>query len=151
MSALVFLLVACGTGGAAGPVTPTADGSEPPVALDIPAIGVHADDLQMYGYAGTPAAGDPCPRDPNVVAWDALHSQPGKPGLARLVASAHGAFRRLGDVGPDDPIVVTRADGTRATFTRSASVADPTARTPELQLSACDVSFAAVVYAGLVS
>ena len=121
------------------------------MALDIPAIGLHADNLQMYGSAETAAGGDPCPRDPNVVAWDVRDSQPGEPGLARLVASARGAFRRLGDVGPDDPIVVTRADGTRATFTKNALVADAGARTQELQLSACDVSVAAMVHAGLVS
>ena len=120
-----------------------------PVGLDIPAIGVHATDLQT---AGVESDGDyRCPQDPNAVAWNADGILPGEPGLAVIVAPTQGAFQRLAEIGPDDPIVVDRADGSRATFRETeGTAASASARPARLQLTACGDETARTVYAELV-
>jgi hypothetical protein len=155
LMALLFLLTACGGSDPAPAPAPPAAGTEEaekPVGLDIPAINVHATDLQT---AGVQSDGDyTCPDDPNAVAWNADGILPGEPGLAVIVAPTQGAFQRLGDIGPDDPIVVNRADGTRATFreTEGISSTPAGARPARLQLTACgdQAAAASTVYAELV-
>lgn len=152
--ALPFLLAACaGTGSAASPApaTPEAGTEEAshPVGLDIAVIGVHATELQT---AGVESDGDyRCPQDPNVIAWNADGIPPGEPGLAVIVAPAQGAFGRLGDIGPDDLIVVARADGSRANFRETAGTSTTAgARPARLQLTGCGDQAAQTVYAELV-
>jgi hypothetical protein len=150
--ALLFLLAACGgTAAAPAPAAP-APGTEEaatPVGLDIPAIGVHATDLQT---AGVETDGDyRCPEDPNAIAWNADGILPGEPGLAVIVAPTRGAFQRLGEIGPDDPIMVNRADGSRATFRETEGTSTPAgARPARLQLTGCGDQAAKTVYAELV-
>lgn len=150
--ALLFLLVACGgTAATAAPPPPEAGSEEAstPVGLDIAAIGVHATDLQT---AGVESDGDyRCPQDPNAVAWNADGILPGEPGLAVIVAPTQGAFQRLGEIGPDDPIVVDRADGSRATFRETEGTPAPAgARPARLQLTGCGDQAGQTVYAELV-
>ena len=152
--ALLFLLAACGGTATVPAPAPPAAGTEEagkPVGLDIPAIGVHATDLQT---AGVDSDGDyRCPPDPNAVAWNDDGILPGEPGLAVIVAPTQGAFGRLAEIGPDDPIVVNRADGSRATFRETEGAPAPTgARSARLQLTACgDQATALTVYAELVA
>lgn len=153
VAALLSLLAACGTDTTAPPPVPVAltDHGAMPVALDIPALGLHVVDLQMFG-TGMGGGGYPCPPTPDVVSWDSSRSRPGQPGLAQLVASGHGAFSRLVELGDDDPAVLMLSDGRRLTFTRNASILTGTGpRAAALQLSACGTSVAATVYLGLVS
>ena len=150
--ALLFLLAACGGTATAPPPAAPAAGSEEaatPVGLDIPAIGVHATDLQT---AGVETDGDyRCPQDPNAVAWNADGILPGEPGLAVIVAPTQGAFQRLGEIGPDDPIMVNRADGSHATFRETEGAGTPAgARPARLQLTGCGDQAAQTVYAELV-
>ena len=152
--ALLFLLVACGgtaTTSAPASTAPAAGSEEAstPVGLDIPAIGVHATDLQT---AGVESDGDyRCPQDPNAVAWNADGILPGEPGLAVIVAPTQGAFKRISEIGPDDPIVVDRADGSRATFRETDRTSTPAgARPARLQLTGCGDQAAQTVYAELV-
>ena len=153
VSALLFLLAACADDRPApAPVAlAVTDHGAMPLTLDIPTLGVHAEDVQMFG-TGTSDGGYACPPDPDVVSWDSSRPRPGQPGLARLVASRQGAFRRLADLGSEDPVVVTLSDNRRLTFTRSAPIlADDRSGAASLQLSACGASVAATVYTGLVS
>jgi hypothetical protein len=153
LAALLFLLVACGgTAAPAAPPTPGAGSEETatPVGLDIAAIGVHATDLQT---AGVQTDGDyRCPEDPNAVAWNADGILPGEPGLAVIVAPTQGAFQRLVEIGPDDPIVVARSDGRKATFREiHGTITAAGARPSRLQLTGCgDEAAALTVYAELV-
>ena len=149
VSLLVLLLVACSTDHGDPRAVQTVENDAMPMKLDIPAIGVHIDTLQMYG-SGLGNDGDACPTNPRTVAWDSSHAQPGRPGLARLVASAQGAFRRLTDLGPDDAIIITRTDSTSATFRRSAPVLTDASPNASLELSTCSVSVAPTLYASLV-
>ena len=148
--ALLFLLTACGGADATPAAAPPAAGTEEgakPVGLDIAAINVHTTELQTAGVASD---GDyTCPEDPNTIAWNADGIMPGEPGLAVIVASTQGAFQRLAEIGPDDPIVVDRADGTRITFRPTESTDTPAgARPARLQLTGCGDQ-ARTVYAEL--
>ena len=150
-AALLVLLTACGTGGTApAPVAvEVGDHGAMPLVLDIPALGVHVVDLQMFG-TGTSDGGYACPPRPDVVSWDALRPRPGQPGVARLVASGHGVFGRIADLRPEDTVVVTLSDGRRLAFARGAPIpVDDGSRGASLQLSACGASVAATVYTSL--
>ena len=154
MAALLFPLVACGNAATPPPVpAPVAvavtDHGAMPLILDIPALGVHVTDLQMFG-TGVEDGGYACPPSPGVVSWDSSRPRPGQQGLARFVGSVNGPFNRLADLQPEDAVVVTLSDGRRLTFERSApTVMDTGPRGASLQLSACGASVAATVYTGL--
>jgi sortase family protein len=150
--ALLLLLTGCGGGATAPAAAPPAVGTEEgakPVGLEIPAIDVHVTNLEPTGVNST---GDyTCPDDPNTVAWNADGTLPGQPGTAVIVAPSPGAFQRLAEIGPDDPIVVDRADGTKATFRETEGTSTPAgARPARLQLSGCGDQAAVTVYAELV-
>ena len=150
--ALLCLLTACGGADAtpAAPAPPAAGTEEAakPVGLDIAAIDIHATELQTAGVASD---GDyTCPEDPNTIAWNADGITPGEPGLAVIVASTQGAFQRLAEIGPDDPIVVDRADGSRITFRPTDTTDTPAgARPARLQLTGCGEQATRTVYAEL--
>ena len=151
--ALLFLLTACGGADATPAAAPPAAGTEEgakPVGLDIAAINIHATELQTAGVASD---GDyTCPEDPNTIAWNADGITPGEPGLAVIVASTQGAFQRLAEIGPDDLIVVDRADGSRVTFRPTESTDTPAgARPARLQLTGCGEQASRTVYAELAS
>jgi hypothetical protein len=152
--ALLFLLTGCGGDAPTPAPAPPAAGTEEaakPVGLEIPAIGVHVTDLEPTGVNST---GDyTCPDDPNTVAWNADGTLPGEPGTAVIVAPTKGAFQRLVEIGPDDPIVVARADGTKATFREIEGTSTTAgARPARLQLTGCggDQNTGLTVYAQLV-
>jgi hypothetical protein len=151
--ALLFLLAACGSDATPpAPAPPAAGTNEPakPVGLEIPAIGVHVIDLEPTGVNST---GDyTCPDNPNTVAWNADGTLPGEPGTAVIVAPTQGAFQRLIEIGPDDPIVVARADGSKATFREIEGTSTPaSARPARLQLTGCgNQATDLTVYAQLV-
>jgi hypothetical protein len=116
--------------------------------LEIAAVGVHVIDLETIGESDE---GYECPRDPQAVAWYSSGTLPGESGLALMIASAQGVFQRLPELGPEDPIVVVRADGTRPTFKKSdPTSAAPGARPARLQLTACGGQAPVNVYADLV-
>lgn len=153
MGVLLFLLAACGSNVPAPVPVAVAldDEGAMPLTLDIPALGVHADDLQMFG-TGMRDGGYACPPTPDVVSWDSSRPRPGQPGLARLVASRRGAFSRIADLRPEDPVVLTLSDGRRLTFARRTPVtADTNPSAASLQLLSCGASVATTVQLGLVS
>jgi Sortase domain len=100
--------------GAAGPTT-----TAPPVEVDIPAIGVASslEDLHLQSD-GTIAA----PVDYAKAGWFADGVFPGAPGPAIIAGHVDShtngpeVFYRLRELRPDDLVVVTRADGTAASF-----------------------------------
>lgn len=151
--ALLFALVACGDGAAATPPPAPAAGPDEtakPVGLEIAAIGVNVTDLEPTGVNST---GDyTCPDNPNTIAWNADGTLPGEPGTAVIVAPTQGAFQRLAEIGPDDPIVIARADGRKATFREiEGTITVAGARPTRLQLTGCgDEAAALTVYAELV-
>jgi len=146
---LVVLLSACGNGGSTSPrpaPTSAAEGVASPEGLEIQAISVRVDELQSIG-----SGGDGCPPDPQTVAWNSSGTLPGEPGLAVMVGSGQGVFRDLGNLGPDDLVVVNRADDTRATFRKTDPTTAPAgARTARLELSTCGGQTPVKVYAELV-
>ena len=108
-------------GEAAAPAGPVPLGPARPVALSIPAIGVHTV-VNPIGLApdGTLAVPQPGPHL-DQAAWFRNSPTPGQPGPSIIeghVDSVAGpsVFLRLGDVRPGDRIVVRRADGRVLTF-----------------------------------
>ncbi|MEO7427991.1 MAG: class F sortase [Acidimicrobiales bacterium] len=125
---------------AVGPTAPTAATSPPPpaaaapptagavlppsepVAIDIPAIGVHST-LQYLGLTPDGALEVPAPGPLyNQAAWYKYSPTPGSLGPAIItghvdsIKDGPSVFFRLGDLKPADRIMVTRADGLVATF-----------------------------------
>ena len=149
--ALLILLVGCGgprtnIGASAPPSTDAADVTEP-TGLSIPSIGV---DVNQLDTVGVDTDGDyRCPADPNTVAWNRSGIVPGEPGLALIVASAAGPFRRLDELRPGDLVYVTRADGTKLTF--KAIDVSPKASSAVLQLAGCGERTGAAKYAELAA
>jgi hypothetical protein len=152
LPALLFLLMACGTDSSSAAPSkgaPATGEIARPVGLDIEALGVHVTDLET---TGSDSRGDyNCPRDPAAVAWNSDGTFPGEPGLAVMIAAEQGVFQRLKDLTADASIVVSRADGTRATFRRT----DPSktaagARPSRLELIGCGDQSPVTVYTELV-
>jgi hypothetical protein len=124
-------------------------GSNRPVGLDIPAIDLHVQNLQSF--VADSEGGYHCPADPQTAAWNRDGTRPAEPGLAQIIASAEGAFRRLHDVGPDDPIYVMLANGARVTFRKvDQGAAGPTGGSARLELTGCGAPEREHVYAALV-
>jgi hypothetical protein len=146
---LVILLSACGNAGSTSSGSaPTSDAETvaTPEGLEIQAISVRVDELQSIE-----SGGDGCPRDPQAVAWNSSGTLPGEPGLAVMIGSGQGVFRDLGNLGPDDLVVVNRSDRTQATFRKSDPAKAPAgARTARLELTACGGQTPVKVYAELV-
>ena len=148
---LAFLILLTGCGGPrtnieAGtpPPTLTADATEP-TGLSIPAIGVEVDQLDTFGLDNK--GNYQCPVDPTTVAWNRSGTVPGEPGLALIVASARGPFRRLDELKPGDPVYVTRAGGNRLTFTTVGASAETSSAV--LQLAGCGERTVSAKYAEL--
>ncbi len=76
-------------------------GQTPDGALEVPAPGPHYDDAGWYQYSPTPGS-----LGPAVIA-----------GHVDSADSGPSVFFRLGSLHPHDAVLVTRADGTVATFT----------------------------------
>lgn len=152
-TALLVALAACGVAApvTAPPAVATTDYGAMPLVLDVPALGLHVTDLQMFG-TGTADGGYACPPHPDIVSWDASRPRPGRPGVARFVASRHGVFGRIADLGAGDAVVVTLSDGRRLTFVRTEPVSrNDTSGASVLQLSACGASVASTVYTRLLT
>ncbi len=101
-----------------GPVLPSSD----PVAIDILAIGVHSA-LQYVGLTPEHTLQVPAPGPHyNEAAWYKYSSTPGSLGPAVILGHVDSAtqgpsvFFNLGDLRPDDKVLVTRADGLVAVF-----------------------------------
>ncbi len=101
-----------------GPVLPPSD----PVAIDINAIGVHSL-LQYLGLTPQHTLQVPAPGPHyNEAAWYKYSSTPGSLGPAVILGHVDSAaqgpsvFFDLGNLRPDDKVLVTRADGVVAVF-----------------------------------
>ena len=97
--------------------------SSKPVAIDIPAIGVHSV-IQYVGLTPEHTLQVPAPGPHyNEAAWYKYSSTPGSTGPAVIVGHVDSAaegpsvFFNLGDLRPEDKVLVTRADGMVAVFT----------------------------------
>jgi sortase (surface protein transpeptidase) len=97
--------------------------SSKPVAIDIPAIGVHSV-IQFVGLTSEHTLQVPAPGPHyNEAAWYKYSSTPGSTGPAVIVGHVDSAaegpsvFFDLGDLRPEDKVLVTRADGIVAVFT----------------------------------
>jgi len=106
-----------------------------PVALDIPAIGVHARvgevGLQPNGTIGVP----PLFADPDEAAWYRYSPTPGQIGPSVIVGHVDNVygpavFFRLGALEPGDEIEVTLADGVVTRFVVDGVRSFPKARFP---------------------
>ena len=101
-----------------GPVLP----SSKPVALDIPAIGVHSALLYLGLTAQHTLQVPPTGPHYNEAAWYKYSSTPGSLGPAVILGHVDSAaqgpsvFFNLGDLRPGDKVLVTRADGLVAVF-----------------------------------
>lgn len=96
--------------------------SSKPVAIDIPAIGVHSA-VRFVGLTAQNTLEVPAPGPHyDEAAWYKYSSTPGALGPAVIVghvdSAAHGpsVFFNLGDLGQGDDVLVTRADGLVAVF-----------------------------------
>jgi hypothetical protein len=135
-----------------GPVLPAAD----PVALDIPAIGVHADTLVPLALDADGVL--PAPADYALPGWYTGGPNPGQFGPAVIAGHVDGpdgpaVFYRLGELTVGAQVQVTRDDGTVATFSvdsveRYAKADFPTSRVygnttdrAELRLITCGGAF----------
>jgi len=97
--------------------------SSKPVAIDIPAIDVHSV-IQYVGLTPEHTLQVPAPGPHyNEAAWYKYSSTPGSTGPAVIVGHVDSAaegpsvFFDLGDLRPEDKVLVTRADGLVAVFT----------------------------------
>jgi sortase (surface protein transpeptidase) len=97
--------------------------SSKPVAIDIPAIDVHSV-IQYVGLTPEHTLQVPAPGPHyNEAAWYKYSSTPGSTGPAVIVGHVDSAaegpsvFFDLGDLRPEDKVLVTRADGRVAVFT----------------------------------
>jgi hypothetical protein len=146
---LVLVLAACGgpkvSTGSEQP-TDSAQATEP-AGLAIPAIGVNVAKLDTFGLDNE--GNYECPVNPLVAAWNRDGTVPGDPGLALIIAPAHGLFRRLGELKPGDTVYVSQSGGRRITFTNVEATAPP--GSAELQLAACGAGQTIAVYADLAS
>lgn len=100
----------------------TSKPASPPVALAIPAIGVHSSLLHL-GLAADGSLEVPAPGPHfNEAAWYRYSPAPGSLGPSVIVGHVDSAaggpsvFFRLGSLRPRDTVLVTRADGTVAVF-----------------------------------
>lgn len=102
-----------------------------PVAIDIPAIGVHST-LQYLGLTEEGALEVPAPGPHyNEAAWYRYSPTPGSLGPAIIFGHVDSArdgpsvFFRLGDLRPGDKVMVARADGLIAEFRVDGVRRDP--------------------------
>ena len=139
----------------AAPATTTVRARNTPVALDVPAIGVHTTGLVDLGL--TPSGALDVPKDAATAGWFALSPVPGEVGPAVLAAHVDydkvpGVFARLSEMKVGDTAEVTRSDGAAVRFTayrveRFSKSAFPTADVygntagPELRLVTCGGEF----------
>jgi hypothetical protein len=91
-----------------------------PVALDVPAIGVHTTGLVDLGL--TRAGALEVPKDAVTAGWYRLGPVPGEPGPAVIAAHVNyakvaGVFSRLHETAVGNIATVTRADGSTVKFT----------------------------------
>ena len=96
--------------------------SSKPVAIDIPAIGVHSS-MQFVGLTAQHTLQVPAPGPHyNEAAWYKYSSTPGSLGPAVIVGHVDSAaqgpsvFFNLGDLRQGDKVIVSRADGLVAVF-----------------------------------
>jgi Sortase domain len=139
----------------AAPATTNVRARSTPVALDVPAIGVHTTGLVDLGL--TPSGALDVPKDAATAGWFALSPVPGEVGPAVLAAHVDygkvpGVFARLREMKVGDTAEVTRSDGATVRFTayrveRFSKSAFPTAEVygntdgPELRLVTCGGEF----------
>jgi hypothetical protein len=148
--ALLVLLGACGDNSyTAPPVQSFADPAQAalPARLDIPAIAIHVEKLDTYGFDSK--GNYSCPINPQTAAWNRTGTVPGESGLASMIGGAQGVFQRLGDLKPNDLIYVNRTDGTRLTFKKLDPTGTATSRA-QLELSGCGAGTPVTAYAQLV-
>lgn len=100
--------------------------SSEPVAIDIPAIGVHSE-MQQVGLTAEHTLEVPAPGPGyDQAAWYKHSATPGASGPAIIVGHVDSAadgpsvFFHLGNLRPEDEVLVTRRDGTVAIFTVEA-------------------------------
>ena len=91
-----------------------------PVALDVPAIGVHTTGLVDLGLTRTGAL--EVPKDAVTAGWYRLGPVPGERGPAVIAAHVNyakvaGVFSRLHETAVGDTATVSRADGSTVRFT----------------------------------
>lgn len=90
-----------------------------PVRLDIASIGVHTSLLQL---SLNPDGSLQVPWRPLLAGWFSHSPTPGQVGPSVIAGhvdswqTGPAVFYRLGSLAPGNPVVVTRADGSRATF-----------------------------------
>jgi LPXTG-site transpeptidase (sortase) family protein len=100
------------------PTAPTGLPASRPIQVDIPALGVAQETIDL----GLAADGSmQVPSGPDPVGWFAESPTPGEIGPSVLAGhltwnGADGVFRHLQTLKSGDEIVVTRADGTRPRF-----------------------------------
>jgi hypothetical protein len=139
----------------AAPSTTNVRARSTPVALDVPAIGVHTTGLVDLGL--TPSGTLDVPKDAATAGWFALSPVPGEVGPAVLAAHVDykrvpGVFARLREMKVGDTAEVTRSDGATVRFAayrveRFSKSAFPTAEVygntdgPELRLVTCGGEF----------
>ena len=109
---------------------------------------MHAGSLDTFGLDNK--GNYSCPVDPQTVAWNRGGTAPGDAGLVLVIGSAQGAFQRLRDLKPGDPIVITRTDGSRITYTIIGS-GSTASSSSQMQLSSCGTGATANAYAQLAS
>lgn len=93
--------------------------ASPPVALDIPSIGVHSTNIVNLGLQDDGSL--EVPRDASAPGWFTRGPSPGQLGPAVIAGhvdsdTGPAVFYRLGQLRPGSRIDVTRTDGTVATF-----------------------------------
>jgi Sortase domain len=90
--------------------------SSKPIAVDIPAIGVHSP-LQYLGLTAQHTLQVPTPGPHyDEAAWYKYSSTPGSLGPAVILGHVDSVFFDLGDLRPGNKVLVTRADGLVAVF-----------------------------------
>lgn len=134
--------LSAGTGSAAEPAPPsettTAASVSPPLAdpvsLSLPALGVDATVVPV-GVTGNGEM--EVPRDVGTVGWYRFGPAPGSPAGSAVITGhvddvnqGPGAFARLGDLQPGDPLSVVDADGRTLSYTVLAREQWPKSQVP---------------------
>jgi LPXTG-site transpeptidase (sortase) family protein len=115
-----FVLLVAGCGGSVAPVPPKADGTPPPVSINIPAIKARSS-LELVGVDEQQRIEVPSVHKPEQAGYYAYSPKPGDPGPAVILGHVNGdgrpgVFAKLSELKRGDLVIIDRADGSKLAY-----------------------------------